>query len=364
MTIGNRSRFPQLVGLTTGIGSLPHHNADAAIEFAFSFGIPFLPQIPIRNASEYMIPQALEGLPGLNVDLESGAASLDLVRWKLEAPDLAQRLDRAFANLQDRTAFEGFEPSAEAASCWKPFLWELGERKLKFAKIQIAGPLTCQWVLQIEDGSKVEAHPELGMQIMRLVLARALAMTRALQKQGVQPLIYVDEPGLYAFQGSNPKHVLALQELRLVLQALSHEGALVGLHCCSDTDWKRVLELPLDVLSLDTHLSLSRLMAQPSDLEAYLRRGGRLSLGVIPTSGESSPREDARTLLGWLETRSPLAQTARALLTWALGDALLTPACGLALASVPESQSVQARLLQFARHWREHFSRAQPEQTL
>ena len=50
---------------TTGIGSLPHHNIDTALEYSFQFGLPFLPQIPIRSPWELMITQALEGLPGL-----------------------------------------------------------------------------------------------------------------------------------------------------------------------------------------------------------------------------------------------------------------------------------------------------------
>lgn len=39
-----------LTAQTTAIGSLPHHNVDAALAFSFQLGIPFLPQIPIRNS--------------------------------------------------------------------------------------------------------------------------------------------------------------------------------------------------------------------------------------------------------------------------------------------------------------------------
>ena len=78
---------------TTGIGSLPHHNADAALEHSFRMGIPFLPQIPIRNPWEFMIAQTLEGLPGLQADADgsvtlntdiwlSRASAFLLLRWK------------------------------------------------------------------------------------------------------------------------------------------------------------------------------------------------------------------------------------------------------------------------------------------
>src|SRR5690242_12697554 len=65
---------------TTGIGSLPHHNVDAALEHSFRMGVPFLPQIPIRNPWEFMIAQALEGLPGLQVE-KDGSVSLDAAVW-------------------------------------------------------------------------------------------------------------------------------------------------------------------------------------------------------------------------------------------------------------------------------------------
>ena len=38
--------------------------------------------------------------------------------------------------------------------------------------------------------------------------------------------------------------------------ALQREGALVGVHCCGNTDWRALMELPVNVLSLDVRLSL------------------------------------------------------------------------------------------------------------
>ena len=105
---------------TTGIGSLPHHNVDTALEFSFKMGIPFLPQIPIRNPWEFMIAQAIEGLPGLQLE-DEGVVSLNVDVWKSQSHFLTQRLNKAFREEN----FEGFEPSAATSSCWQPFLWEL-----------------------------------------------------------------------------------------------------------------------------------------------------------------------------------------------------------------------------------------------
>jgi hypothetical protein len=344
-TVGH-STLPDRPG-TTGIGSLPHHNIDAALAFSFQNRIPFLPQIPIRNPWEYMIAQALEGMPGLSVDKE-GSSLLDLAVWTGRSHAFNERLLAAFSNSAHFEAFAPFEPSSAASSSWQPYLWELAERNIRLAKIQIAGPLTCQWVLRLKDGTPADRYPEVGEQVYRLVLARALAMSRRLLAEGVQPLLYLDEPGLYGFSSSNPRQVLGLQQLKLLVQALSKEGVIVGLHCCSNTDWGQILGLGLNVVSLDSELSLGPVLEHRSAVEAFLDRGGRFSLGIVPTSqsgrvtelnGAQLVRKVEKTLNeAWPEKPSLPAKILR--------EAIFTPACGLALQSPTDAESTLATLLE------------------
>ncbi|MEW6055006.1 MAG: hypothetical protein AB1540_00190 [Bdellovibrionota bacterium] len=336
--------------MATGIGSLPHHNIDAALAFAFQTSLPFLPQIPLCNPWEYMIAQALEGLPGLKVE-KDGLVLLDLDYWTSRSFALNEKLEKAFSETAKHEAFEGFEPSTANSSGWQPFVWELEERGSRLAKVQLAGPLTSQWVLKLQDGTNLSRYPEVTSQIYRLVLARALAMSRRLQKAGVQPLLYLDEPGLYAYSAAEPRHVLALQELKLLIQTLRKEGVLVGLHCCSDTDWKAVLGLGLDVLSLDTGLSLSSILEHDADLENFIQRGGRLSLGIVPTSrisGQELQSLEARDLfLNLLETFDLKLKDRPQLVRKILTQAIYTPACGLALHSVSDAEVILDLLNQF-----------------
>jgi hypothetical protein len=331
--------------VTTGIGSLPHHNIDAALAFSFRSGIPYLPQIPIRNPWEYMIPQALEGMPGLDVGAE-GEALLNLDVWIGRSHSFNERLLEAFAQAARPDAFAAFEPSAAASSSWQPFLWELEERGHRIAKFQIAGPLTAQWVLRLKDGGLTGAHPEIAVQIYRLVLARAFAMCRRLQAGGIQPILFLDEPGLYGFSATNPRHVMGLQELKLMIQALRKENVLVGLHCCSNTDWNAILQLGLDIISIDVELSLDKVLAEPGS-QKFLADGGRFSLGVIPTSweaGESHVLEPAQLFGRLLEFFAQRWSGQPHLVKHVLSSALYTPACGLALHSPNDAESVAAAL--------------------
>src|SRR3989338_673937 len=58
-----------LTGLATGIGSLPHKDAQAALELVFQYcpQIPFWPQLPKRDIREGMLAQFSERLPGLRL---------------------------------------------------------------------------------------------------------------------------------------------------------------------------------------------------------------------------------------------------------------------------------------------------------
>ena len=118
------------------------------------------------------------------------------------------------------------------------------------------------FIRALTDGGFADRNPEVGTQVFRLVLARAIAMCRRVRSIGVQPILFLDEPGFYGFSPKNPRHVLALQELRVFLQTMRREQVLVGIHCCSNTDWASVLSLPLDILSIDTTLSLNLLLTQ------------------------------------------------------------------------------------------------------
>src|SRR5439155_3004632 len=131
---------------------------------------------------------------------------------------------------QDR--LELFMPSRDSMAALAPFLGRLREHQKKIAKVQIAGPMTTQWSLRTTEG-QVPPAPALT-HVSRTILARSMAMARALETAGARPVVFLDEPGLYAFSRMQPGHIVMLQELRINVMALRKHGAIVGLHCCSD----------------------------------------------------------------------------------------------------------------------------------
>lgn len=329
----------------TGIGSLPHTQSELALQRALQADIPYLPQLPINRPTEFMVPEALERLPGLSCD-EEGLCLVDLDAWRAARGAFDAELDAAIASGN----LEAFEPSAESCRLYRPFLFEIAERKLALAKLQLAGPCTVRWVARLANGDTADTDAGLDAQIFRLVLARALAMVKAVRRTGATPLFFIDEPGLFALQPRDPRHLVALQELKVLVAALQREGALVGLHCCSNTHWGQLLGLGLDVLSLDVRLSLDALLEEREALGAFLQNGSTLSLGIVPT--DLTSQYVLEEVVDAVDTslRSALSPAHFASLSHRL---LLTPACGLAMRSVADADRILAELREAQRRLRQ-----------
>lgn len=322
---------------TTGIGSLPHTQLELGLQMALQVDIPYLPQLPNGNPGEFMIPAALERLPGLKVDADGGVL-IDSGEWRAQRDAFGQEIEAALSSGN----LAAFEPSPASCRAWHPFLFELEHRRLMLAKVQLAGPATVRWVARTTSGETASELPELDQQLFRLILARMLAMVKAVRRVGATPLVYLDEPGLYALDRSDPRHLVVLQELKLLVTALHNEGALVGLHCCSNTDWAALLELGLDLVAADARLSLDALLDTGEALQRYLDGGGAFSLGIIPTDLSSTYEVDE--LVDAVETslRATLRDDQR--FREVASRSLLTPACGLAMRSVPDAELIFEQL--------------------
>ncbi len=188
--------------LITGIGSLPHAQLDAALEFSLRHSLPFLPQLPARSPTEYMIPQALAGFPGITWDAD-GKPRVTLEELQRQVPGYTAMLKSALESLTP-WALAPFVPRADQMIAWTPFLWELSERKIAQAKFQMVGPFTTLWALPNEIRASVTDA------VFSLLFVRAIAMARELKARGIHPVIFLDEPGLVAWDAKRPEHLGAL----------------------------------------------------------------------------------------------------------------------------------------------------------
>jgi methionine synthase II (cobalamin-independent) len=336
---------------TTAIGSLPHTQSELALQMALQHDVPFLPQLPRADPAELMIPAALEGLPGMAFDSD-GVCTVDLQAWAAKRDRFTLEIETALATGQ----LNAFEPTAVACRAFRPFLWEVENRKLPFAKVQLAGPATVRWVAKTSTGAPASDTPELDQQIFRLLLARALSLVKAVRRAAATPIIFLDEPGLYALDPRDARHLVVLKELQVMIVALQREGALVGLHCCSNTRWADLLGLGLDILSIDARLSLDAVLEEPGAFWNFLSGGSTLSLGIVPTDIATAYKLDelVDSVEASLRATAPKGIAFEAVLS----QMLLTPACGLGMRSVLDAERIIGEVRQAQRAIRSLFASA------
>ncbi len=257
----------------TGIGSLPGRSLGDAVRRAFRVApeIPFCPELPARSKRDGMIARALD-----------------------ETAPLAPR----------------------------PFLDAVERRRPRFAKIQIAGPLTAAAALG------ANAPPASRRRVAKRIADRAIAAAVEIASRGSRPIVVLDEPALPSFRGRS------LGRLGAVLSRIRESGACAGVHCCADADWERILALEPDVLSFDALLSLDAVLSARSALRRHLERGGVVAPGVVSTTpgalrNDPAPADWARRL-----GRSGIPRA----------RLLLTPACGTGTLSREEDADVWRRL--------------------
>jgi len=314
------------------------------VDYAFKVGLPFLPELPMADPQEFILTRGLGELPGLTFDTPK-STKLVLSEWRAQCDSFNARLEKA-----DRE--QNYDAFLPRSSCWTAFVDLLVQRRCSYAKVQIVGPVTAQWALQIIGGesasesSAVDNLPELVAQIFRLVKARALAMMQVLTAKQIRTVLFLDEPGLFDISPQNPRHLMVLEELHLLVLTLKVFGIAVGLHCCSNSDWIVPHRMEFDILSLDFSVVSSPTESGGTGraLAKFLSYGGTVAWGIVPTTQTPIPSA-AKLLEGMLHTMRHVWMWPPAFIQAVLThQSLFTPSCGLALLDAPLALVVLDRL--------------------
>jgi hypothetical protein len=303
---------------STGIGSWPGTDvADAvAIAFAEAPELPYLPELPARGPHAALVGRSTALLAGLAVDLQPAG-------WRLT--DASSREHRA------------------ARSTFRSDLDQLEEQAQDYAgpfKLSVAGPWTLAASLErprgdrvlADSGARRDLSQSLAEGLADLVgeLARRLPALD-LQVQLDEPLLPAVAAGAVATASGFSRHrAVDLPELSgavsHVVERLAVSGTPVVVHCCAPG-------LPVELLRqagvAAVSLDLDQLV--PTDWDALgggLEQGLRLWLGALPTDQPLGPDAVAGRALAPLRALGldPAVLTAHL---------VLTPACGLAGATVP-----------------------------
>jgi hypothetical protein len=312
-------------GVATSIGSLPHTDPRAAATFVLERQprLPAAPSLPNRSGMERMVAQAAWGIAGVQV-LADGSLALGDPRLDPRAPLTSGGIDgEPFVGL-------------------RAFLGAVAGRRIPI-KLQLTGPVTLGIALLNLGVPAASAFSVAGS----AVRARARTLVAAAHETApMAPLVvFLDEPGLTA--AMHPAFPLdPNRTIDLVSSALAtiEPHAVTGLHCCGMADWRVVLQTGPQILSLPLDTGA---VDHAGALGAFLEQGGRMAWGAVPTAGPigSTPERI------WQHLSAEWCALTQAGCDPVLlrEQAIITPACGLALHTEEQADLVVTLANQVAR---------------
>lgn len=307
------------LGGPSSVGSLPHHDLEAAVAFVLDHTpeLPAAPTLPNVDPLELMVPQALWGLRGVTVG-DDGTFSV---------PD-PSKLDPA-APLGDK------DLTGRPFASWRGFLDAVAGRTGP-VKLQLTGPITVGLVLVDAGVPAPLAFAVAGAAVS--TRARDLLDLADTKAPGVERVLVFDEPGLVG--GLRDQLPLPAEQVVDVLSgalASVEDRAMGGVHVCGPADWRLVMQAGPGLLSLPLGAEVT---GSAGALSAFLERGGWVAWGAVPTDGPVGEH----TSRSWRHLSTQWCDLVQAGCDPVLlrRQALVTPVCGLAQHDVAQADHVFA----------------------
>jgi len=342
-----------LKGLATGIGSLPHQDADSALSLIFKYipGIPFWPQLPKRDLREGMISQFSEKIPCLKI----GPSGLFFDASKQEE-ELERFYEKAIA-----CDLDYFKISREYASGLYRFHEMLtggtGIAGIELLKLQITGPFTFAGAVNDESGTAILHNKVLFQAVLKSLNMKALWQANMFKGFGKRIAMFIDEPYLGCFGSAytplNREEVVC--GLTDFIEGLKPLCAMLGVHCCGNTDWSIFTEIKdIDIISFDAFDYMEKFVLYAEDIKVFLERGGIICWGIVPAQGFTGEED-----LGLLIRKLRLG--IEVLVKKGISEELLkekliiSPACGLGTFAAQKAEKVFRLLSETSQFIRKNF---------
>lgn len=275
--------------LTTAMAVMPHKNIDRALEQALSLDVPFWPQLPHYSYYEDMYVQASEHFPGMLRDEKANTLSFSLARFQEEFEEtLAHYEEPAY-----------FDISPQYSPVYHQFL-QLDLSRKPAIRGQLEGPISFGLNVKDDNDRPILFDDTVRPLMLEIFAKRVDVQLTRLKEKNPNAFMFVDEPGLqFIFSGlSGYGNQAAKADLDYFFDAISRPR---GIHLCGNPDWDFLLNLDLDVLSLDAYSNGERFRGYTKGVAKFLDRGGRLVWGMVPTNMEPFGKESLQSLTARLE---------------------------------------------------------------
>ena len=269
---------------TTAMGIMPHTDVDRALQLAFSLDIPFYPQLPNISFHEDMYVQTSENFPGIVVDPEQKKIGLDNTRFENELGDYARIMAEA----------ETFALSRSYSAAYHRFL-AADLKDYPAIRGQITGPVSFGFRVTDENRRPIIYNEGVRSLLFDFIQHKVNHQYRQLKEKNQNAFVWLDEPGLgWVFSGlSGYNDVQARQDYQNFLSGFDGPRAL---HLCANINLPYLLDLGVELLSFDAYQMGLMPKGYANAVADFLKKGGIICWGIIPTDSENLNKETPESL--------------------------------------------------------------------
>ncbi|MBC2711664.1 MAG: hypothetical protein HGJ94_11965 [Desulfosarcina sp.] len=275
--------------LTTAMAVMPHTDVSRALEMALSLDVPFWPQLPNFSYYEDMYVQAAEHFPGIVLDMENRTLRFSMDRF-------AEELEETLARFDDP---DYFDISETYSAVYHQFLaLDLADRPA--IRGQLEGPISFGFNILDQDERPILFDDTVRPFMLEFMAKRLNVQLSRLKRMNPNAFMFVDEPGLqFLFSAlAGYGDLKAKGDLDLFFSQVDRPR---GIHLCGNPDWDFLLNLDLDVLSMDIYTNAEIFSSYGTSIKRFVDNGGTIVWGIVPTGFETFAGEDLPSLIGRLE---------------------------------------------------------------
>jgi hypothetical protein len=325
--------------MATGIGSVPFLDVEGTCKGILELcpNIPFWPQFVKRSPLEDMTIQASQGLPLIKLKREG---SIYLDPSDNQEDELINFYEHFMAEDTDYFAID-----QEHASGLYTLLEMIRKRPHDYGpyiKGQIVGPITFAGSLVDSTGRSALTNSEIMDAIVKGLAIKAWWLVKTMSVKGKRTLLFLDEPYLSGY-GSAFTPIQRQEVISYIGEVIdyvrSRSNAILGIHCCGNTDWSMIIETGVDIVSFDAFDYLDYFLLYKNEIIRLLRNGGAVAWGVVPTVHFTG-----KETVGYLKAR--LEEGLHRFYEWGLDRdmvaerSLVTPACGVGSIEPPVANRI------------------------
>ena len=274
---------------TTAMAVMPHRNVDRALDLALSLDVPFWPQLPLFSYHEDMYVQASEHFPGIVLDMVKRK-----VRFSMDK--FIDEFDKTMEHFDDPNYFD---ISQTYSVVYNRFLdLDLSDRPA--IRGQLEGPISFGFNVLDQDDRPIIFNDTVRPFMLEFMAKRVNVQLNRLKERNPNAFMYVDEPGLqFVFSGmAGYGDNAARADMEAFFSMVDRPRAV---HLCGNPDWDFLLEMDIDILSLDVYTNGDVFSCYDSSIQKFLDRGGYLVWGIVPTNIEPFEKENVDSLQERLE---------------------------------------------------------------